>query len=350
VPHWAQLPMVALATLATVIASQAVISGAFSLTRQAAQLGFLPLMTIRHTSGHREGQVYLPAVNWALFAAVITLVIAFGSAKALGSAYGVAVTGTFLLNTIVFLSVQRLLSHTRKRLIALGAVVFLTVEAAFFSSTLLKVVHGGWLPLLIALAVFTMMMTWRRGQELTTARRNAKAGRLRDFVRKAPALDPPALTVPGTAVFLNANPETTPLALRANVEHNHVLHERVLMLTIETVSAPHVAPRNRLKADDLGDAEDGFVHLTARYGFQDHPNVPAAVRLAAKQGLLEGDCDSRTTSYFVSRTALVRGGAPGLSAWRKWLYMTMARNAASSVEHFRLPHDRTVVMGAEIEI
>jgi KUP system potassium uptake protein len=349
VPHWAQLPMVALATLATVIASQAVISGAFSLTRQAAQLGFLPRMTIRHTSGHREGQVYLPAVNWALFTAVITLVIGFGSANALGSAYGVAVTGTFLLNTIMFLSVARLLSHTRKRLIALGAVVFLTTEVAFFSATLIKVVHGGWLPLLIALAVFTVMMTWRRGQALVIQRANVKAGRVRDFVRRAPALEPPVLRVPGTGIFLNADPESTPLALRANVEHNHVLHERVITLSIKTVHAPHVAARDRLTADDLSDAHGGFVRLTARFGFQDHPNAPAALRLAVRQGLLEG-LDPRTTSYFVSRATPVRSRAPGLSAWRKWLYVTMAHNAASSVEHFRLPHDRTVVMGEEIEI
>ncbi|MEA2295477.1 MAG: system potassium uptake protein [Solirubrobacteraceae bacterium] len=349
VPAWAQLPMVALATLATVIASQAVISGAFSLTRQAAQLGFLPRMTIRHTSGHREGQVYLPAVNWALFTAVIALVVGFGSSSALGSAYGVAVTGTFLLNTVMFLAVSRLLGHTRKRLIALGAAVFLTVELAFFSSTLLKVVHGGWLPLVIGLAVFTVMMTWRRGQQLALARGEAKAGRLREFVRQAPALDPPVQRVPGTAVFLNAHADATPLALRANVDHNHVLHHCVLTMSIETASVPHVAARDRLTADDLGDAQEGFVHLTARFGYQDHPNVPACVRLAVRHGFLAADVDPRTTSYFVSRTTLVRTGAPGMSAWRKWLYVTIAHNAASAVEHFRLPHDRTVTMGEQVE-
>jgi KUP system potassium uptake protein len=350
VPDRAQVPMVALATVATVIASQAVISGAFSLTRQAVQLGFLPRMTIRHTSGRREGQVYMPAVNWTLFAAVIAVVVGFGSSTALGSAYGVAVTGTFLLNTVLFLSVSRLLGRTRKPLIALGAAVFLGVELAFFASTCTKVPHGGWLPLVIGAAVFTVMMTWRRGQELVDERRNANAGRLRDFVRHAPALDARVQRVPGTAVFLNEDPETTPLALRANVEHNHVLHENVVAMSVETERVPHVAAGDRLEADHLGDAHDGIVHLTARFGFQDHPNVPAALRLAVKHGLLERELDPDTTSYFVSRTALVRTRAPGMSAWRKSLYVAIAHNAAGSVEHFRLRHDRTVIMGEQIEI
>jgi KUP system potassium uptake protein len=348
VPHAARVPMVALATVATVIASQAVISGAFSLTRQAVQLGFLPRMTIRHTSASLEGQVYLPAVNWTLFAAVIAVVVGFGSSTALGSAYGVAVTGTFLLNTILFLSVSRLLGGTREPLIALGAAVFLSVELAFFASTCTKVPHGGWLPLAIGAAAFTAMTTWRRGQELVAERRNAKAGPLREFVRHG--IRSRVQRVPGTAVFLNEDPHTTPLALRANVEHNHVRHANVVAMSIETERVPHVAARDRLEADHLGDAHDGIVHLTARFGFQDHPNVPAALRLAVKHGFLERGLDPDTTSYFVSRTALVRTRAPGMSGWRKSLYATIAHNAAGSVEHFRLRHDRTVIMGEQVEL
>ncbi len=350
VPAWAQLPMVALATVATVIASQAVISGAFSLTRQAAQLGFLPRMSIRHTSRRHEGQVYLPGINWALYAAVVALVVGFGSSTALASAYGVAVTGTFMLNTIVFLSVARLLWHTRKRVIAVGAVAFLSVELAFFSASLTKVVHGGWIPLVIGGAVFTVMMTWRRGQQLVTERREREAGSLRDFVRRAAALDPPAQKVRGTAVFLNVSPETTPLALRANVELNHVLHENVIAMSVVTETVPHVAAQKRLMVDHLGDTRDGIVHMTARFGFQDHPNVPAALRLAVRHGLLERDFDPDAIYYFISSTTLVPTGAPGMSAWRKSLYLAIAHNAASSVEHFRLPHDRTAVMGRQVEI
>ena len=350
VPAWAQLPMVALATVATVIASQAVISGAFSLTRQAAQLGFLPPMSIRHTSSRREGQIYLPGINWALFAAVVVLVVGFGSSAALASAYGVAVTGTFLLNTIVFLSVARFLWHKRKWLIAVGAIAFLGVELAFFSASLTKIVHGGWVPLVIGIAVFTVMMSWRRGQQIVTERRDREAQPLRDFMRRVPTLEPPVRKVSGTAVFLNANPETAPLALRANVEHNHVLHENVIAMSIVTESVPHVAAQNRLTAEHLGDAHDGIVQLTARFGFQDHPNVPAALRLAVKQGVLERDFDPSTTSYFLSGTTLVRTGAPGMSAWRKALYVTLAHNAVSSAEHFRLPRHRTVIMGRQIEI
>jgi KUP system potassium uptake protein len=348
-PAWAQVPMVVLATVATVIASQSVISGAFSVARQAVQLGFLPRLTIRHTSEHEERQVYTPAINWSLFVAVIALVVGFGSSAALASAYGVAVTGTFILNTILFLAVARLLWHTRKRLIALGAAVFLSVELVFFSATLTKVGHGGWLPLVLGLTVFTVLMTWRRGREIVTENRDRKEGSLRDFVRDVRALHPPVRRVPGTAVFLNANPQTTPLALRANVEHNHVLHHNVVILSIETEGVPHVAGKDRLAANDLGDRHDGIMRLTARFGYQDHPNVPAALRLAVGQGLLEPR-DLDDISYFLSKITIVRTDAPGMSAWRKRLFLTIAHNAASPVEYFRLADDRTVIMGEQIEI
>jgi KUP system potassium uptake protein len=350
VPDWAQVPMVALATAATVIASQAVISGAFSLARQAVQLGFLPRLRIRHTSAREEGQVYLPGVNWGLFVAVMALVVGFGSSAALASAYGVAVTGTFILTTILFLSVARLLWHKPKPLIALGAVVFLTVETAFFTATLTKVAHGGWLPVLIAVGLFTVLTTWRRGWLILTENRGRKEGPLKDFIGGLGARQPPVERVPGSALFLDAKPETTPLALRANVEHNHVLHENVVVMSIETTRTPRVAESDRLVASVIGSDGESVRRLTARFGYHDHPDVPAALRLAAERGLLDRGFDPDETSYFLSHVTIVRTNAPGMRAWRKWLFIAMAQNAASPVDFFRLRDDRTVLMGEQVEL
>jgi KUP system potassium uptake protein len=349
-PGWAQLPMVLLATLATVIASQAVISGAFSVTRQAMQLGFLPRMTIRHTSAVREGRVYAPAANWLLFAAVIALVVGFGSSTALGSAYGVAVTGTFILNTVLFLAVAHFLWRTRPALIVLGAAVFGTVELAFFSSTLTKVMHGGWVPLVIALCVFIVLMTWRRGWEIVIRNRGRKEGSLGDFVTNLKAARPPVERVSGTAVFLNADLRMTPLALRANFEHNHILHENVVVMTLAIERVPHVPERDRLEADDLGDPQDGLTVLVARLGFHDEADIPATLRLAVDQGLLERECNLAEASYFISRTALVRTNAPGMRRWRKRLFLVLWHNAASPIEYFRLAESRTVIMGERVGI
>ena len=349
-PTWAQIPLVILATVATVIASQSVISGAFSVTRQAVALGFLPRLTIRHTSEHEIGQVYSPAINWMLYVAVIALVVGFGSSAALASAYGVAVTGTFILNTVLFLAVARVLWRKPKRLIALGAAVFLTVEVAFFAANLTKVVHGGWLPLFIGFTVFTVLMTWRRGREIVTDNRSRQEGELSKFVDLVHRAQPPVQRVPGTAVFLNANPNTTPLALRANVEHNHVLHRNAVILSLETDRVPHVSEDDRLTADHLGDDHDGLTRLTARFGFQDELSVPRTLHLAAEQGLLESAVDIEDISYFLSRITLVRTEAPGLSRWRKKLFLTIAHNAANPVEYFDLPGDRTVVMGEQVDI
>jgi KUP system potassium uptake protein len=348
-PTWAQIPMVLLATVATVIASQSVISGAFSVTQQAVQLGFLPRLTIRHTS--REiGQIYAPAINVSMFVTVVAIVIGFGSSTALASAYGVAVTGTFILNTVLFLAVARLLWHKPWRLIALGAAVFLTVEVSFFAANLTKVVHGGWLPLAIAFTVFTVLMTWRKGQERVTVNRRREEGPLRDFIKHLDAADSPVQRVPGTAVFLSSHPQTTPLALRANVEHNHVLHERVIIVSIETARVPHVADAKRLRADHLGHPADGITVLTARFGFQEEPDVPATLRLAAEQNLLEGTLDVDHASYFLSQLTIVPTDTPGMSTWRKKLFLAMAHNAANPAVYFRLPDDRTVTIGERIDL
>jgi KUP system potassium uptake protein len=349
-PGWAQMPIVVLATVATVIASQAVISGVFSVTRQAMQLGFLPRMTVRHTSHEHEGRVFVPAANWALCAAVIALVVGFGSSTALGSAYGVAVTGTFILNTILFLAVARLLWNARPALIVLGAVAFLSFELAFFSSTLTKVIHGGWVPLVIALCLFVVLVTWRRGREIVVTNRARTEGSLSDFVQNVRTARHPVERVPGTAVFLNADVRTTPLALRANVDHNHVLHENVVVMTIAVQRVPHVAHDERLAVDPLGDPEDGIILLTARLGFHDEADIPATLRLAAEHGHLERDLDLSQASYFVSRTALVRTDAAGMQRWRKRLFLVLWHNAASPIEFFRLAEGQTVIMGEEVDL
>jgi KUP system potassium uptake protein len=350
VPTWAQVPMVLLATVATVIASQAVISGAFSVTQQAMQLGFLPRLTIRHTSQREAGQVYAPAINVTLFVAVVAIVIGFGSSAALASAYGVAVTGTFILNTILFLTVARLLWHTPKRLIALGAAVFLSIELTFFAANLTKVAHGGWLPLAIAAVVFTGLMTWRKGHEIVTANRISEEGPLQDFIDRLDTDDFTFERVAGTAVFLNANLHTTPLALRVNVEHNHVLHRRVIIVSLKTERVPHVSEADRFTPDDLGHPADGITALTARVGFRDQPDVPAMLRLAVQRQLLEATVDLDGACYFLSQITIIQSDTPGMSAWRKRLFLTMAHNAANPVRHFRLPDDRTVTMGERIRL
>jgi KUP system potassium uptake protein len=351
-PSWAQFPMVILATIATVIASQAVISGAFSVTRQAMQLGFLPHMTIRHTSEHEIGQVYVPVVNWFLCCSVTVLVVGFGSSASLASAYGVAVTATFMLNTILFLAVARVLKGVAPWKIAVGAAVFLTIEASFFAANLTKVVHGGWLPLLVATFVFTVLSTWRRGRAIVTPNRTALEGPLRPFVDEVDALEPPIHRVDGVAVFLNANLETTPLALRANVEHNHTLHKTVVILSMMVEKVPHIPAAERLVFDDLGHSDDGILHLTARLGFQDEPDVPRILRQAVAHpdaGEIAG-IDPDEVSYFLSRIAIVRTGAKGMRSWRKRLFLTIAHNAASPVDYFGLPADRCVIMGAHVPV
>ncbi len=297
--------MVVLATVATVIASQSVISGAFSVTRQAVQLGYLPRMTIRHTSQEEIGQVYSPAINWGLYVAVLVLVLGFRSSASLASAYGVAVTGTFMLNTILFLVVARSIWRRPKWFVAILGVVFLTTELTFFAANLTKVAHGGWLPLLVAATVFTVLMTWQRGRTIVTRNRTDEEGSLVEFLDQLHEMTPPIPRVEGTAVFLNATIDTTPLALRTNVEHNHVLHQRVVILNIEVANVPHISSSERLSNVDAGLERDSITHLRAVYGFQDEPNVPATLRLAAEVGLIPA-ADLEDVTYFLSRITLVR--------------------------------------------
>jgi KUP system potassium uptake protein len=349
IPHWGRIPMVVLATVATVIASQSVISGAFSVSRQAVQLGFLPRLTIRHTSAREIGQVYVPVINWFLLVAVVALVLGFGSSTSLASAYGIAVTGTITADTVLFLVVVRVLWRKPGWLVALGAAVFFTVDLAFLGANLTKVAHGGWFPLTIGAAVFTVLSTWKRGSAQVHAARIKEEGSLRSFVEELRAMEPPLVRVPGTAVYLNARRETTPLALRAGVEHTHAMHEAVVIISIETTRAPYVPESERLVVDELGYADDGITHITARFGFQDTPDVPRLLALAAEAGL-ECEVDVENAVYFLSQVTTVPTAAPGMARWRKRLFVAMARNAASPVEYFRLPADRTITLGSTIAI
>jgi KUP system potassium uptake protein len=346
-PSWALIPVVALATFATVIASQAVISGAFSVTRQAVQLGFLPPLRIRHTS-EEEGQVYVPAVNALLFVAVLALVVGFGSSMALASAYGIAVTGTLAIDTILFFVVVRALWHRPLWLAIGGATAFLVVDLAYFGANVPKVVHGGWFPLALALVVFTLLTTWQRGRALVTAQRARTDGRLADFVEEVRTTDPPVFRAPGTAVCLTAAVGAMPLALRANVDRNHVLHEAVVVVSVETRGAPHVPDDERIVVDDLKYRDDGILHITVRYGFQDVHDVPTALRQACGQGL-EVDVDIDDATYFVSRITIVRGDQPGMVAWRKRLFLALANTATNPVDVFCLPEPQILTIGSYVE-
>jgi KUP system potassium uptake protein len=360
-PGWAQVPMVLLATAATVIASQAVISGAFSVTQQAVQLGFLPRLTIRHTSEREIGQIYVPGVNAGMLVIVVAIVIGFGSSTSLANAYGVAVTGTFVMTTVLFLAVARLLWRTPPRLIVLGAAVFLTTEIAFFAANLTKVAHGGWLPLAIALTVFTVLMTWQRGRGIVSANRSRAEGSLRDFVEDLSAQDWRVRPVHGVGVFLSQNLQTTPLALRANVERNHVLHDQVILVSVVIERVPHVPESARVlpgekilfsgaTGDPLGSSAERIVSVTLRFGYLDEPDVPSALRHSSVRSLLDGSPEIDGATYFLSQITIVPTEAPGMAAWTKKLFVMMARNAANPAEYFRLPDDRTVTSGGRIQV
>jgi KUP system potassium uptake protein len=349
VPHWFLWPMVVLAAVATVIASQAVISGSFSVAKQAMQLGFLPRLRVMHTSTV-EGQIYVPVINWLLCVGVLTLTLVFRSSTKLGDIYGVAVTGTFILNTVLFLAVARQLWGTAKRKLAPIAVLFLTVEVAFFSANIAKVEHGAWLPLVVGLLMSIVMINWRRGQVIVTRNRVAQEGPLNGFLAGLDAAEPPLVRTPGVAVFLCRDKDTTPLALRAEVEHTHTLPEKVVIIRADTVSIPHVETFDRCGVQILGHGRFKVMHITARFGYHDKLDIPAALAQARKQGLLERNLDLEHASYFVSRIAITQTDDPGMSPWRKGLFIAMARNASSAVDHFGLPGDRTVIMGSQVAL
>jgi KUP system potassium uptake protein len=348
-PSWSRLPMVVLATAATVIASQAVISGAFSLSRQAMQLGLLPPLTVRQTSEREGGQVYLPAVNAALFVGVLVLMLGFRSSSRLATAYGVSVTGALVVDTLLLLLVARVLWHWQPWKLAVAAVAFGGVECTFLAANLSKVAHGGWLPLVIAGGVFTVMTTWRRGRAILTANRREREGSLRAFIDELRERDIPR--VPGTAVFPHPGKDTTPLALRANVEHNQVLHRDVIIVSVVVSHVPHVRPDEAFAVDDLGYDDDHIQHVTVTFGFSDRPSIPQALRTAFEADLLGEECaEVEHASYFLSRGSIRRTSAPGIARWRKALFIALAKNAASPAAYFDLPTDRTVTMGSAVDL
>ncbi len=348
-PHWARIAIVLLATAATVIASQAVITGAFSVASQAAQLGYLPRLRIAHTSEETIGQIYVPWINWALLVAVLTLVFAFQTSAALAFAFGMAVTGTITITTLLFFYIARSHWGWPLRLAVPLAGGLLLVDVLFLAANLTKLVHGAWLPLLIGVTVFTVMTTWQRGRGLVTREREREEGSLGEFIDRLHGLQPPLLRVPGTAVFLNRGKETAPLAMRANVEHNRVLHEHVVILALQTLPVPRVPESERLEIDDLGYTDDGITHATARFGYMDAPDVPAVIRQLAKADI-ECPVELDDTTYFLSKIELRAGKAPTMARWRKRLFVATSQITADAAEYFSLPRDRTVLLGSHIDV
>ncbi|MEV8096479.1 potassium transporter Kup [Kitasatospora sp. NPDC085879] len=348
-PGWGRLPMVVLATAATVIASQAVITGAYSVASQAAQLGYLPRLRIAHTSESTIGQIYVPWINWLLMVSVLTLVFAFRSSTALAFAFGMAVTGTITITTLLFFYVARARWGTPVWLVATGATLLLFVDLLFVAANATKLFHGAWLPLLIGVTAFTVMTTWQRGRQLVTAERERHEGPLRQFVDRLHSGQVRALKVPGTAVFLNRGKQTTPLAMRANVEHNHVRHDQVVILSIQTETVPRVAAEQRIVVDDLGYAEDGIIHVTARFGYMETPDVPGTLALLDPIAT-EGELQLDQATYFLSKIELRRGKEPTMAPWRKRLFIATSYITADAAEYFGLPRDRTVIMGSHIEV
>ncbi len=342
VPDWGLYPMVALAAAATVIASQAVITGAFSMTRQAVLLGYLPRFEIRHTSETAIGQIYVPKINWFLLVAVVALVLGFRTSDNLGSAYGIAVTGTMSIDTILALIYMIGVAGWNR----LGAVLifgfFLTIDLAFFSANLLKIEDGGWFPLTIAAVAFTLMVTWLRGREALLAERWREALPLDNFLATIKPDRPPR--VPGTAVFMVPNDRIVPTALLHNLKHNKVLHERVVLMKVETIDIPHVPEDQRIEIKHL---EHNFHTVTVSYGFMDEPNIPRAL---AQLRLMQFRFNLLETSFFVGREKVVIGKEGGLWTWRKRLFIIMHRTMMSATEYFRIPTNRVVELGGQVEI
>jgi KUP system potassium uptake protein len=338
----AQKGMVILATVATVIASQAVISGAYSVTQQLVQLGYLPRVTIKHTSKRIRGQIYVPVVNWFLLVAVVGLVLGFRNPEHLAAAYGVALSAIFATNTLLAFTVFRVLWRKPLWLVIPGAALFLTIELTFFAANLGKLFSGGWLPLAVGSVFFVILTTWRRGRTLLARRVRENRTSLRRFLNRLVVEQP--MRVPGTAVFLSSSPDSAPVALLNNLEHNHVVHERVVLLTIKTAGTPHVPDAERLSIERL---RLGFVTITARLGYQEAPDVPTLLRLARREGL---DVDVENASYYVNHISLIPGSDGGMANWRKRLFTLLYKNSTPAARYFEIPPDRVVEVGAYVEM
>jgi len=341
-PGWALYPLVILTTVATVIASQAVISGAFSQTRQAMLLGYLPRLRIEHTSEQQIGQIYLPAINWVLAVSCVGLVLGFGSSSRLAGAYGVAVTTNMVFTTILFAVVAWRAWGWNPILLLLLVAGFLSIDLTFWAANLAKIPHGGWFPLLVAAAGFTAMTTWKTGRRILADRLRSSVMPVELFVgdiRKNPPI-----RVPGTAVFMNSSLEGTPPALLHNLKHNYVLHERVIFLTVQVEEIPQVPESRRFEVAPLG---EGIVMLRATVGFAEDVNVPALLARSPIEGVA---FDPMNTSFFLGRERLIAKGTRGMARWREKLFAAMARNATGVTPYFHLPPNRVVELGMQLEV
>ncbi|MBJ7442968.1 MAG: potassium transporter Kup [Sphingobium sp.] len=340
-PDWARLPLVILATLATIIASQAVISGAFSVTQQAVQLGFLPRLRILHTSASAAGQIYLPLVNIVLLILVILLVLGFGSSTNLAAAYGIAVTGTMVITTAM-MGVLTFAVWRWHPLLAGGLTgLFLVIDGLYFASNATKIPDGGWFPLLVAAVAFVILTTWATGRRIMRERLRDGAMELDLFIRSTRSSLP---RVPGTAIFLSSTPEGVPPALLHNVKHNRILHERNIILTVRTLGVPHLPLDGRVQVADHG---DGFYRLILRHGFMEEVDIPASLKAVGDCG---GPIRVADSSYFLSRQTLIASQRPGMAIWREKLFAWMIRNAESPMDFFKLPTNRIVELGSQVEI
>ena len=340
-PDMFRLPLVLLATAATIIASQAVISGAFSVTQQAIQLGFIPRLRITHTSEAAAGQIYIPVVNWALMTMVILLVLTFRSSSNLAAAYGIAVTGAMLIDSVLISVVLRYMWTWNKYLVGGLLALFFTVDGAYLSANLLKVPDGGWFPLLVGAIAFTFLTTWAKGRKLMIDRMNEASLPMEIFIKSAANS---AARVPGTAVFMTSSASGVPHALLHNLKHNKVLHERVILLTVRIEDVPYVQDEKRLETKDYG---SGFYRVILRYGFMEEVDVPGA--LAQLKGI-GPQCKMMDTSFFLARQTLLASSRPGMAIWREKLFAWMLRNAESAMEFFKLPTTRVVELGSQLEI
>jgi len=336
-----RLPLVLLATAATIIASQAVISGAFSVTQQAIQLGFIPRLRISHTSESAKGQIYIPMVNWGLLTMVILLVLIFGSSSNLAAAYGIAVTGAMMIDAVL-IAVVLLYLWKWNRLLVFGMLgVFFVIDGLYLGANLLKIPDGGWFPLLVGIIAFTLLTTWARGRQLMIARMNEASLPISVFIKSASAS---AARVPGTAVFMTTSMTGVPHALLHNLKHNKVLHERIILLTVRIEDIPFVPEEERGQTEDYG---AGFYRVVLRYGFMEEVDVPAALAQIKGCG---PSCKMMDTSFFLARQTLLASSRPGMAIWRERLFAWMLRNAESAMEFFKLPTNRVVELGSQLEI
>jgi KUP system potassium uptake protein len=342
VPQALLYPMIVLATLAAVIASQALISGTFSVVREAIQLGYLPRMSVVHTSSHTQGQIYLPAVNRALLVAVMIVVLGFGGSDALASAYGVSVTGTMLISGLLILTIARLRWNISLWILWPAAVLFIGIDLAFLSANLVKFMDGAWFPLALGLGSFTLMRTWRRGRDLVRAHMNRDSLRIEHFVASV-MLDPPH-RVAGTAIFLTPSNDYLPPALLHNLKHNQVLHAQNVLLSVQTLDVPRASDSEAVARIDLG---FGFTRLSLRFGYMEDPDVPKALTRWATP---EMPFEPMTTTFFASRESLVASEGQGMALWRDKLFLLMSRNATPATEYFHIPENRLVELGTKVVI